>query len=219
MCVVRILPGFVDCDPMQCRGCINYTSALSSLFLSCTSTHREFIFVDRLRSLSVCHGAAFECGMSVACLWVPGHLMVAYHVALCATTVGYLLRALCILPLPLLHHRTFLATGPLALSLPSASIYQDHYRYTEDLLTLSASSSLPAPQPWPTYQSPIKLRELAPFLCRHPDQAFASYIHSGLVTGFRIGFTHDRAQLRSRGRNSPPVLPGQLQGHRPANQF
>ena len=68
--------------------------------------------------------------------YIPGYPMAACHVVLYATTLGYFLRALCILPLPLLHCCTFLATGPhthpaLALPLPSASWYQDHYRYME----------------------------------------------------------------------------------------
>lgn len=63
-----------------------------------------------------------------------------------------------------------------------------------------------APHTWPTYQSPIKLQELAPFLQCHPDQAFASYIHTGLANGFHVGFTHDRARLRSRGKNHPSSL-------------
>ena len=113
------------------------------------------------------------------------------------------------------HHRPFLATGShthpaLALSLPFASIYQDHYRYTDDLLTLSAYSSLSAPRTWPIYQSPIKLQELAPFLYHHPDQAFASYIHSGLVTGFRIGFTAGKIGYQgclSHSTSAPRRLP------------
>lgn len=99
-------------------------------------------------------------------------------------------------------------TGLLStpISLPSAGIFQDHYRYTDDLLRLSASSSTSIPHHWTTYQSPIKLEELAPFLCIHPDQALASYIRTGLSTGFRVGFNHDRAQLRSRGKNHPSAL-------------
>ena len=54
------------------------------------------------------------------CVCVPGYPIAACQVVL----YGYFLHALCILPLPLLHCRTFLATSPhthpaLALSLPS----------------------------------------------------------------------------------------------------
>jgi hypothetical protein len=71
------------------------------------------------------------------------------------------------------------------------------------LLTTSSSSPHRA---WPTYQSPIKLEQLVPFLNRHPDQALASYIHMGLLTGFRIGYSHNRAHLRSRTTNHPSAL-------------
>ena len=95
--------------------------------------------------------------------------------------------------------------GPQAsvLSLPAAGISHNCYNYTEDLLTLSASSSASPPQTWPPYKSPIKLEVLSPFLCSHSDQAFAAYIRTGLQTGFRIGFTSERSHLRSRGRNHP----------------
>jgi hypothetical protein len=45
--------------------------------------------------------------------------------------------------------------------------------------------------------------KVGPFLNRHPDQALASYIHMGLLRGFRIGYRHNRANLRSRTTNHP----------------
>ena len=88
----------------------------------------------------------------------------------------------------------------------SANISHDRYRYTDDLLKLSTSST-PAPlQSWPTYRSPINLGELTPFLGRYPDQALAAYIRTGLSSGYRVGYHCDRSQLRSRGRNHPSSL-------------
>ena len=90
-----------------------------------------------------------------------------------------------------------------ALSLAPANIVQGHYRYIDDLLQLSTTSS-PAPsQDWLTYHSPIKLGELPRVLASHPDQAFAAFIKEGLAHGFRVGYSHDRSQLRSRSSNHP----------------
>ena len=116
--------------------------------------------------------------------------------------------------IPNLDHYTtalFLAAGSQshqasALSLPLASIYQDHYNYTEDLLTLAASSSVSASQTWPTYKSPIQRQELSPFFHCHTDQAFVSYIRAGLTSGFQVGFTTDGARLRANGRNNPSSM-------------
>ena len=80
------------------------------------------------------------------------------------------------------------------------------YQYTSDLAQLSATSSPSPIQHWPRYRSPIRLDELAPFLARHPDQTFATFIHGGLSAGFRIGFTNDRANLTALGRNHPSAL-------------
>ena len=104
-------------------------------------------------------------------------------------------------------------TGPLipghtqaGMFLPAANIIQGHYQYTADLLQLSATSS-PSPHlHWPMYHSPIKVDGIIPFLTRHPDQALASYIHTGLLTGFRVGYSLNRAQLRSRNVNHPSAL-------------
>ena len=93
-----------------------------------------------------------------------------------------------------------------AIDLPPANIIQGRYVYTADLLQLATLSSCPPCQTWPTYQTPIKLDLIAPFLSSHPDQTFASYIHMVLLTGFRIGYNCDRAQLRSRKANHPSAL-------------
>ena len=92
-----------------------------------------------------------------------------------------------------------------SLSVPSVNIIHGCYQYTSDLKLTVTSSPSPF-RTWPMYQSPIKLEELTPFLTRHPDQALASYIHMGLLTGFRIGYSHNRAHLRSRTTNHPSAL-------------
>lgn len=104
-------------------------------------------------------------------------------------------------------------TGPsagyrnqVATSLPSANLSQGHYRYTGDLLRLSAAIN-PSPHlTWPVYKSPINIDGLVPFLTRHPDKSFAIYIQTGLTSGFRIGYSNGRSQLRSRQSNHPSAL-------------
>ena len=93
-----------------------------------------------------------------------------------------------------------------AISMPSANIICGRYRYVEELCQLSATTSPSPHQSWPTYQSPIKLDHLAPFLASHPDQVLAAYIRIGLTFGFRIGYSRDRARLRSRNSNHPSAL-------------
>lgn len=66
---------------------------------------------------------------------------------------------------------------------------------------------LPTPNTiWPTYRTPIQVEKLEPFLKSHPDAKFAAYIHEGLTHGFRIGYDHQHAKLRSRGLNHPSAL-------------
>ena len=90
-----------------------------------------------------------------------------------------------------------------SITLPPANIIQGCYLYTADLLQLATVSSCSPYQTWLTYLSPIQLNLIAPFLASHPDQAFASYIHMGLLTGFRIGYSDDRALLCSCNANHP----------------
>ena len=110
---------------------------------------------------------------------------------------------LSLFPPPNQHLLTHTHTG---MSLPTANILHGHYRYTSDLLRLSTTSSPSHYRTWPMYHSPIKLDELPPFLSRHPDQALASYIHMGLPMGFRIGYSHNRANQRSQNLNHPSAL-------------
>ena len=92
------------------------------------------------------------------------------------------------------------------MSVPAANMVNGKYRCTTDLAHLSATSSPSPNEHWPRYRSPIHLDELTPFLARHPDQAFAAFIHVGLSAGFRIDFTDDRANLTARGRNHLSTL-------------
>ena len=59
---------------------------------------------------------------------------------------------------------------------------------------------------WPVYKSPINLDRFSTFLARHPDRSFANYIQTGLLSGFRIGYSSNRSQLRSRHSNHPSAL-------------
>ena len=93
------------------------------------------------------------------------------------------------------------------MTVPATNIFGSHYR--AHLMELSASSS-PSPHcAWPTYQSPIKLDQHAPFIARHPDRALASYTQRGLQTGFKIGYSHDRVCLCSHNINHPSALQNQ----------
>lgn len=130
-------------------------------------------------------------------------LLMPYCLLRCDTTTLYMCVSSLFLPLP--------PAPPFAhthadLSLPTANIIHGYYQYTSNLVKLSTTSS-PSPYcTWPLYHSPIKLDELAPFLNSHPDQALASYIHVGLPTGFRIGYSLNCANLRSHNLNHPSTL-------------
>ena len=105
-------------------------------------------------------------------------------------------------------HANLLATGLPSharegITVPAANIFGSRYRYTAHLLELSAISSPSSYTAWPTYPSPIKLDQLAPFIASHPDRSLASYIQRGLLSGFKIGYSRDRACLRSRNINHP----------------
>ena len=66
----------------------------------------------------------------------------------------------------------------------------NRYAYTDDLLRLESYRPPPRRGLFSRGPSPINLHLLFSFLCRHPDQVFASYIFRGLRDGFRIGFAH-----------------------------
>ena len=84
-----------------------------------------------------------------------------------------------------------------------ANLLNGKYRYTDDLLKLSAHSNAQLLHDWSVYRSPINTAHLQPFLSTFPDKDFASYLHNGLIHGFRIGYHAGRECLRSRGQNHP----------------
>ena len=81
------------------------------------------------------------------------------------------------------------------VSLVAANIAMGRYAYTQDLMGLDGCTDETGPVSWPTSPSPVHLSNWMKFVLAHPDHSFASYIHSGLSTGFRISF--NRPQPRS----------------------
>ncbi len=79
----------------------------------------------------------------------------------------------------------------------------NRYAYTDDLLHLESYRPPPRRGLFSRGPSPINLHLLSSFLCRHPDQVFASYIFRGLRDGFRIGFAHPSHTLVPATGNHP----------------
>ena len=73
----------------------------------------------------------------------------------------------------------------------------------EDLAKLDECRDPACPVQWPTCPSPVRLSNWLEFLRCHPDQTFASYIHSGLLSGFRIGYNRQAPHLKSASKNHP----------------
>ena len=102
---------------------------------------------------------------------------------------------------------------PLGASLPSAvewrkaftpvNVYAGRYIYMEDLQNLDKCRD---PVQWPTCPSPVRLNNWTAFLHCHPDQTFVSYIHSGLSSGFRIGYNRQAPSLKTTSRNHPSAF-------------
>ena len=78
-----------------------------------------------------------------------------------------------------------------------------------DLLDLERSTDNSLPVCWPISPSPLLTDNWRDVLQSHPDQRFASYISSGLTSGFRIGFDRKGPCLRSATRNHPSALSNQ----------
>lgn len=90
--------------------------------------------------------------------------------------------------------------------LPQMGIVGGKYRYMQDLLQLDACRPY-APSSWCTLLStPLKLQQLETYLRRHPDQQYASYLHTRLANGFRVGFDRTVGHLRSTPHNHPSAL-------------
>ncbi len=86
------------------------------------------------------------------------------------------------------------------ITLKAANIATGRYVYTEDLLRLEECTDINHPISCPSCPS---LSSWMEFVLAHPDHRFASYIYSGLSTGFRIGFYRQASTLQSTARNHP----------------
>ena len=73
--------------------------------------------------------------------------------------------------------------------------------YTRDLLCFDACAPSSLPPSWPCYMTPVWLQNLMPYLTCHPNRAFAQYIYTGLVRGFRIGFNRSDMVPSSSHKN------------------
>ena len=94
--------------------------------------------------------------------------------------------------------------GSPITTLPAANLHDGQYRYTADLLQLSVATQIsPISHDWPRYIPPINMSTLTTYLNRFPDQIFARYIAEGLSSGFHIGYTGSRDNLRSTRCNHP----------------
>ena len=67
---------------------------------------------------------------------------------------------------------------------------------------------------WSVPPSPLCLAKWTEFIAAHPDQEYASYVHTGLLSGFRIGFDCRSVFLQSSTRNHPLAFEneGQVRG-------
>ena len=61
------------------------------------------------------------------------------------------------------------------------------YKYIDDLLDLERRMDNSLPVCWPISPLLLLIDNWRGVLRSHPDQRFASYIYSGLTSGFRIG--------------------------------
>ena len=86
----------------------------------------------------------------------------------------------------------------------SRSAGKSPYPYTADLLALDACRPLQSQAVGPLRRvaTPLNVRAWVEALSNHPDPDFRSYIWTGLVQGFRIGFNRTQ-ELRSAHRNMP----------------
>ena len=58
----------------------------------------------------------------------------------------------------------------------------------------------------PTSSSPIRLANWMQFILAHPDHRYATYVYSGLSTGFRIGYDRQTTTLQPSWRNHPSAF-------------
>ena len=70
-------------------------------------------------------------------------------------------------------------------------------------MRLNECTDVRAPPSWPVPSSSLHLANWMQFILAHPDQMYASYVHTGLACGFRIGFDRHSVTLHSPVRNHP----------------
>ena len=90
---------------------------------------------------------------------------------------------------------------PNLISVESANIVSGGYAYTRDLLQLDKFTVASNPPSWSVPPSPLCLANWTEFIAAHPDQKYASYVHTGLLSGYRIGFDRLSVPLQSSTRN------------------
>ena len=86
-------------------------------------------------------------------------------------------------------------SSPNLISVKSANTVSGRYAYTRDPLQLLMLATLHQGQ------SLICLAKETEFIAAHPDQEYASYVHTGLLSGFRMGFDCCSGSLQSFTRN------------------
>ena len=70
-------------------------------------------------------------------------------------------------------------------------------------MRLNECTDVRAPPSWPVPSSSLHLANWMQFILAHPDHRYASYVHTGLACGFRIGFDRHSVTLHSPVRNHP----------------
>ena len=104
---------------------------------------------------------------------------------------------------------------PSLIYVESANIVAGRYAYTRDLLQLDRCTDASNPPLWSVPPSPLCLANWTEFIAAHPDQEYASYVQTGLLSGFRIGFDRLSVPLQSSTRNHPSACEneGQVRGY------
>ena len=89
---------------------------------------------------------------------------------------------------------------PSLISVESANIVAGRYAYTKDLLQLDRFTDASNPPLWSVPPSPLCLANWTEFIAAHPDQEYASYVQTGLLSGFRHphGIIHQPVRMRAR---------------------
>jgi hypothetical protein len=80
-----------------------------------------------------------------------------------------------------------------------------HYRYLNNLLALDRCRPSHPSAEGCRGPTPILVEALLPFICRHPDQLFAAFIHNGTTGGFQIGYDRSH-KLKSGKKNHPSSI-------------